>query len=452
METPVISVVVRAKNEEAWIRRCLNGVKAQRVDHEVEVVLVDNMSTDLTIAKARSVWPDLSLVSIEEFLPGRALKLGIEAAQGDLIVCLSAHCIPIDDLWLAALARNLEDGVAGVYGRQLPTASTSPSDRRDLTIVFGLDRKVQQKDPFFHNANSMIPRSVLDEFPFRDDVTNIEDRLWAEEVLKAGMTIVYEPEAQVFHHHGIHHGNDDERAKSTVRVLEAGRPIEPESLGDRNGSLPPLKVCGILPVGDRLGDLGPSDLMPLLEAARASVEESLLLDAVMVSAASETSRRLAESAGFDVLPVSEERPVEGVARVDDVLRFELLRLEAKGNLPDGILSFDIAHPLRPTKLFDALISEYLSDASWSVCAGFPEYRPGWVRENNGFRRLDRSEIHRTERDPLWMAVPGLGCVSTPPHIRSGRRLGDVTKLLDIPRQHHRHEVRSRADLAEIMKP
>jgi glycosyltransferase involved in cell wall biosynthesis len=57
MESQLISVIVRAKNEEAWIRRCLAGVKAQRVDHDIEVVLVDNMSTDLTVAKAQSVWP-----------------------------------------------------------------------------------------------------------------------------------------------------------------------------------------------------------------------------------------------------------------------------------------------------------------------------------------------------------------------------------------------------------
>lgn len=447
----MISVIVRAKNEEAWIRRCLAGVKAQQVDHEVEIVLVDNMSTDLTVAKARSVWPDLTLVTIEEYLPGRALNLGIGAAQGDLVVCLSAHCIPVDNQWLAALARNLGDGVAGVYGRQLPTSSTSPSDRRDLTIVFGLDRKVQQKDPFFHNANSMIPRAVLDEFPFRDDVTNIEDRLWAEQVLEAGMTIVYEPEAQVFHHHGIHHGNDGERAKSTVRVLETGRKHETDSLQTENCSLPPLKVCGILPVGDLLGDLGPSDLLPLLEAARASVAESRLLDAVFVSAASESSRRLAASVGFELLPLSDQRPEEGIARVDDVLRFELLQLEQSGNLPDGILSFDLSHPLRPANLFDDLIAEYATDGSWSVCAGFPEYRPAWLRDGEGFRRLDRAEIRRTERDPLWIAVPGLGCVSTPSQVRGGRRLGDVTKLLNVPQQSQRHEIRSRADLAEILQ-
>lgn len=445
----MISVIIRAKNEEAWIRRCLFGVKTQQVDHEVEVVLVDNMSTDLTVAKAQSVWPDLTLVTIEEFLPGRALNLGIEAARGDLIVCLSAHCIPVDDQWLAALARNLEDGVAGVYGRQLPTASTSPSDRRDLTIVFGLDRKVQRKDPFFHNANSMMPRAVLNEFRFRDDVTNIEDRLWAEQVLRSGMTITYEPDAQVFHHHGIHHGRDDARARNTVQVLRSAEVTSDGAVEDRDRLSPQLKIVGILPVGDSLGNIEPAGLGRLLEAALASVEESELLDSVFVSAASEVSLRLAKSVGFEVQAISNQRPVEGVGRFDDVLRYELDRMESTGCMPDGILSFDLSHPIRPPRYFDNLIREYATDQSWSVCAGFPEYRPAWIQDGQEFARLDQGHYGRTAREPLWVAIPSLGCISTPSQIRSGRRLGEVTRLLHVASQIHRYEVRTTADLLKV---
>ena len=52
---------------------------------------------------------------------------------------------------------------AGVYGRQQPMSFSSLSDKRDLMIVFGLDRKVQIKDSFFHNANSIIKKEFLDK-------------------------------------------------------------------------------------------------------------------------------------------------------------------------------------------------------------------------------------------------------------------------------------------------
>ena len=134
-------------------------------------------------------------INIDKFFPGKALNDGIRESIGNYIVCLSAHCIPEDDQWLSNLLKNIKDNpkIAGVYGRQLPLSFTESIDKRDLLIVFGLDRRVQEKDYFFHNANSMIPRKVWDKFPFDEEVTNIEDRIWGKEVIEAGYKIIYEP-------------------------------------------------------------------------------------------------------------------------------------------------------------------------------------------------------------------------------------------------------------------
>ena len=39
--------------------------------------------------------------------------------------------------------------LAGVYGRQEPLSSSSALDKRDLTVVFGLDERIQKKIAFF---------------------------------------------------------------------------------------------------------------------------------------------------------------------------------------------------------------------------------------------------------------------------------------------------------------
>src|SRR3989338_8187347 len=95
---------------------------------------------------------------------------------------------------------------------------TSDSDKRDLALIFGLDRKVQEKDSFFHNANSMIRKKMWLQVPFDETVSNIEDRVWANEILKKGFKIVYDPEASVYHYHGIHQNGDEERCKNVVRI------------------------------------------------------------------------------------------------------------------------------------------------------------------------------------------------------------------------------------------
>ena len=76
---------------------------------------------------------------------------GIRASIGDFIVCISAHCIPEKDSWIEKLLVNFErdEKIAGVYGRQLPLSFTDSVDKRDLLIVFGLDKRIQKKDYFF---------------------------------------------------------------------------------------------------------------------------------------------------------------------------------------------------------------------------------------------------------------------------------------------------------------
>ena len=50
--------------------------------------------------------------------------------------------------------------IAGCYGKQEPLDISNPNDVRDLYYLFGKDRKVQSKDPFFHNANSIIKKKT----------------------------------------------------------------------------------------------------------------------------------------------------------------------------------------------------------------------------------------------------------------------------------------------------
>lgn len=51
-EKKSISIIIRTKNEERWITPCLQAVFAQD-QKDIEVIIVDNHSTDKTVEKAR---------------------------------------------------------------------------------------------------------------------------------------------------------------------------------------------------------------------------------------------------------------------------------------------------------------------------------------------------------------------------------------------------------------
>ena len=53
--------------------------------------------------------------------------------------------------------------VAGCYGKQEPLDISNPNDVRDMYYLFGKDKKIQTKDPFFHNANSIIKKKIMEK-------------------------------------------------------------------------------------------------------------------------------------------------------------------------------------------------------------------------------------------------------------------------------------------------
>lgn len=214
-----ISVIIRTKNEEEWLRRCLTGVTNQDYPN-VETIVVDSGSSDRTLEIVKKF--DVKLLHYKGiYLPGKALNMGVTHSKGELVAFLSAHCIPLNDKWLERLAACFHDPlVAAAYGRQEPLPDSSATDKRDLWTVFGKEARIQKKDYFFHNANSMIRRDVWNKIKFDETLPSIEDQAWAKKVIALDRTILYEPHASVYHHHGIHQGLEKKRAERVVKVID----------------------------------------------------------------------------------------------------------------------------------------------------------------------------------------------------------------------------------------
>ncbi len=253
----LVSIVLRTKDEEFWMGRFMEGLKEQVCSYEVEVVLVDNGSSDQTIAKAKALFDHLKVVTIEQYIPGAALNRGVEAASGDYIVCISAHCVPANADWLTELLAPLQDSdMAAVYGRQIPMLTSNPKDKRDLWLTFGLDDKVQARDPFLHNANAGYRRADLLEHPFSETMSNIEDRRWGSYELKRGRKIYYASKAVVYHDHGIHQSGCEDRLSGVITMMDQLHENFDQFehyYGVKGGIVPP-SMCLIVPISNRYGD------------------------------------------------------------------------------------------------------------------------------------------------------------------------------------------------------
>lgn len=443
---PKISIIVRTKDEERWITHCLQGIFNQTHTH-LEVILVDNESTDKTVEKARQ-FPITAVVACTEYRPGKALNVGIRQSTGEYIVCLSGHCIPVNEHWLANLLRNFQDPeVAGVYGRQEPMAFTPDADKRDLVLLFGLDRKVQKKDSFFHNANSMIRREIWDLIPFDDTLTNLEDRAWAQQALQRGHTIVYEPEASVFHHHGVHHDGNEERCAKVMRVLESlGAPYSAKALDvDR------LNTVALIPVR---GEVRLLNGKPLLAYTIERALECSAITRVIVSTDNPQLAKLAEELGAEAPFVRDPKLSEAHVDILQVLRYSLEQIERLTILPDVLVSMEVTFPFRPAGLLEDMIGQLVRGGLDSVIAVRRENRAIWKERDGAIVQLDEGIIPRQFKDPTFLELRGLACATHPQFVRQGSLLGRKVGMYEVTNPYSSLEVRSEEDftLASRLMP
>jgi len=217
--TPKVSVIIRTKNEEKYIAKCITSLLQQDYGN-IEILVVDSGSIDKTLEIVKKGGIKLIEIKPEDFTYGYALNIGCKAAKGEYIALLSAHTIPIQENWLSVLMRNFTDySIAGVYGKQIPKVNNIPEER-DNKLFFPDEVRSYRKNPMFHNANSIIRKNVWKCIPFDEKLTGLEDIDWAKKATDMGYSIIYEPEAAVHHYHKENLGRIYERAKRETLTLK----------------------------------------------------------------------------------------------------------------------------------------------------------------------------------------------------------------------------------------
>ncbi|MEY3687246.1 MAG: hypothetical protein RIR84_87 [Bacteroidota bacterium] len=108
-----VSIIVPARNEEANIGRCLDGLLAQDYPTGLmEIIVVDDRSEDKTACIVNSYTDKrVKLISVsadEKFGKKSAVAKGVHAAQHEIIVTTDADC-SYNKTWLATLVACKED-------------------------------------------------------------------------------------------------------------------------------------------------------------------------------------------------------------------------------------------------------------------------------------------------------------------------------------------------------
>ncbi len=424
MKNPKVSIIIRTKNEERWISKCLKAIRKQKFQ-DYEIILVDNNSNDKTVEKAKLEGVK-KIIFIDNYLPGFALNKGIEQSVGEYIVCLSAHCIPIEENWLKNLLNNFSDEyVAGAYGRQVPMEFSRDSDKRDLFLVFGLDKKIQIKDSFFHNANSMIRKSIWKQIKFDDEISNIEDRIWGQKIIDAGYKLIYEPEASVYHYHGIHQDGNLERLKNVVNIIKKQ---------DKNfveGNIKPndLNIYCVIP---SKGAPIKNENNYLISHTINSAKKSKYIKEIIVSTDNELTKKVAQDLGAKCPFIRPKKLSDPGINLEMVQKFSINKIERLNQFPDLIVHLEETFPFRDVDLVDNAIEELLKNGYDTILAAKEE--SGWLwkeDETKKINRIDEGDIPRIIKKKTYVGLHGLCCITYPVYIRKGSLLGKKVGLLKV---------------------
>lgn len=112
-----VSIVIPAFNEGDWVHRTLEAVGATASGAQVEILLIDDGSTDGSCENlpvdAYPVPPHI--LRTEGVGSARARNAGARHASGEILIFMDAHVIP-DAGWLEALTRLLRDPTVGLAG------------------------------------------------------------------------------------------------------------------------------------------------------------------------------------------------------------------------------------------------------------------------------------------------------------------------------------------------
>lgn len=200
---PNVTVVIRALNEAKFLPECLSSVLDQDYDGQIEIVLVDSGSTDCTIEIAQSYNCKIVHIKKSDFSFGRSLNMGCSAARGDVLILLSAHCIPTDRFWLKNLVLPISDGVCDYsYGRQIARLGISKfSEGMVFKKYYPEKTSSPQVGYFCNNANSAIKRTTWNALRFNEALTGLEDMELARRLVSMGGSVSYIAESAVEHIH-----------------------------------------------------------------------------------------------------------------------------------------------------------------------------------------------------------------------------------------------------------
>lgn len=203
--TPGVSILVPAHNEQVGIERAVRSLAGSRYCGELEVIVVDDGSTDETAAIVQRLGlPRVRLLQQANAGKAAALNRALAASRHEIVVTVDADTVFEPGTLAQLVQRFREPGVGAISG------NTKVGNRRGLigrwqhieyVMGFNLDRRMYEvlgSTPTVPGAIGAFRRRALQDIGGVSGATLAEDTDVTLDIGRAGWQVVYESRARAW--------------------------------------------------------------------------------------------------------------------------------------------------------------------------------------------------------------------------------------------------------------
>ncbi len=155
----MLSVVIVNWNTKEFLRSCLGSLRANPCSEEMEVIVVDNASTDGSADMGRSEFPEFTLIESGGNVGyAKGNNLGLVRAKGEFVLTLNPDTEILEDtldMALHVLRSNPDCGGLGAH--QIDPDGATQNSVRGFPSFWGILG-------YLTGLGKLAPRSVLDSY------------------------------------------------------------------------------------------------------------------------------------------------------------------------------------------------------------------------------------------------------------------------------------------------
>jgi len=202
VSTPIVSIIVPLFNEENRLRALCRALLAQSYK-PLEIILVDNASTDSTFSLANELaCGQIKVVQELEFQNADAARnKGIEVAHGDILAFTDGDCLPTPN-WVKAAIDQFNYGKADLIAGQISFSfrkQPSCGEFYDAVTFLQHSTSVSERGVAF-TANLFVRKKVILSLGgFSVDTVWNGDFMFTRHAVQSGFSLEYCKEAIVIH-------------------------------------------------------------------------------------------------------------------------------------------------------------------------------------------------------------------------------------------------------------